>query len=57
MSQNLVEVTEFVKKMTERRARQASAQAAIQRAKQNAKKRQQFKPRAVRPEKPVKVQF
>jgi hypothetical protein len=53
----LLELTEFVKAVKERQARQASAQQALARARKMAALKQQFRPFLPTPVKPVKLRF
>jgi len=53
----LLELTAFIKSIKEQQARQASVQQALVRAREAAAMRQQFRPLAPEPIKPVKLRF
>jgi hypothetical protein len=53
----LLELTAFIKSMREQQARQASVQQALSRAREAAVLRQQFRPLAPEPVKPVKLRL
>ena len=53
----LMELTDFVKAVRERKDRQTSAQRAVAHARKKAELREQFRPTVPPPAKPVKLRF
>ena len=53
----LLDLTAFIKSMKEQQARQASVQQAMVRAREAAAMRQQFRPLAPEPVKPIRLRF
>ena len=53
----LLELTDFVRGVRERKDREAATQKAIEQAKKRATARQQFRPLAPESRKPIKLRF